>query len=245
MNKKILPVAVAAICAIGAMHIDAVAKDKSKSQSLGDLSCSENQIAEFDGDLWACIDTPSGGGSDAPEYQFVDGEGTILGDVVYIEDAFTAWGYINGLSTSSTIQVTATYNKSGRSGSNLAGNLKRVRTWYESADCTGPAYVADYEGAPFFLAQNVSGPLPMPPFLAFLETETVYYQADVWNGQASTWNEVTLGSVTGTYDFESYNLTSDINNCITSSLSGISATQIDSFGIPIDAPVEPILIIEK
>ncbi len=36
------------------------------------MSCSENQIAEFDGDRWRCIDTPSGGGG-ASQYEFVDG----------------------------------------------------------------------------------------------------------------------------------------------------------------------------
>lgn len=243
MNKKILPVAVAAICAIGALHNNVVAGTKAKNQSLSDLSCLENQIAEFDGDLWACTDTPSGGGSDAPEYQFVDDEGTVLGDVTYIPNGTSAWGYINELSTSSTIQVTTSYSKSGGT-TNLAGNVKRVRVWYESADCSGPGYVADYEAGLSFYVQGSYEPAPYPPFLAFLETEPVYYQADVWNGQASTWNEVILGSVTGIYDFESYNFTSDVNNCGLYSFS-VSATQIDHFGIPFNAPVMPILVVKK
>ena len=115
MNKKILAAAIAATCAIGAVHIEARAAQKAKSQTLGDLSCLENQVAGFDGELWACIDKPLDGETGpqgpkgdagpqgpqgdigpqgsrddggAPGYEFVDGNGDILGDVVFIEDRF-------------------------------------------------------------------------------------------------------------------------------------------------------------
>lgn len=53
MNKKLLPAAVAAICVLGATNAMAGPPVKSKSQSLGDLSCTEHQLAEFDGTAWA------------------------------------------------------------------------------------------------------------------------------------------------------------------------------------------------
>jgi len=254
MNKKILATAIAATCATGAVHMEASAADKAKSQSLGDLSCQSQQVAEFDGEFWACIDTPSGAGG-APEYQFVDDDGNILGDVVYVEDGFTAWGYITELSTISTIQVTATVSKGSSgwaiTGNRLAGNLKPVRVWYESIDCSGSGYLADYElGLSFGNPSNPNVAFSYPPFLAFLETEPVYYLPDTTfyiypYPTASTWTEVLLGSTTGVYDFESYNLTSDPNNCAAASLSGISATQIENFGIAMDAPVMPISIVKK
>ena len=246
MNKKILAAAIAATCAIGAVHIEAGAAEKAKKQSLGGLSCLAHQIAEFDGEFWACIDTPSGGDSGAPEYEFVDGDGNILGDVVYIESGVTAWGYINDLSTTSTIQVTATYNKSGRQRDRLAGNVKAVRVWYESADCSGPGYLADYELATGYWVQGVYEPVPFPHFLTFLETEPAYYLPDTPShvGPASTWTEVILGLTTGVYAFESFNFTNDVNHCGNYSFSGISATQIDSFGITIDAPMS-ISVVEK
>jgi hypothetical protein len=247
MNKKILATAIAATCATGAVHMEASAADKAKSQSLGDLSCQSQQVAEFDGELWACIDTPSGAGG-APEYQFVDDDGNILGDVVYVEDGFTAWGYIAELSTISTIQVTATVSKGSSgweiTGNRLAGNLKPVRVRYESINCSGSGYLADYElGLSFGNSSNPNVSLLYPPFLAFLETEPVYYLPDT--PPASTWTEVILGEVTGVYDFGSYNFTSDLSNCVPSSKEDTPATQIESLGIPIDAPVMPISVVEK
>jgi hypothetical protein len=246
MNKKILAAAIAATCVFGAVHTEVGAKEKAGNQTLGDMSCLENQIAEFNGELWACIDTPSGGGGGAPEYEFVDGDGNILGDVVYIENGVTAWGYINDLSTTSTIQVTATYSKSGRGQDRLAGNVKSVRVWYEGADCSGAGYLADYESGTGFWVQDVSEPVPFPPFLTFLETEPTYYLPDTpfYVGPASTWTEVLLGSTTGVYDFESYNFTNDVTQCENASISGYSATQIDSIGITIDAPMS-ISVVEK
>jgi hypothetical protein len=244
MNKKILAAAIAATCAIGALHTEADAADKAKNQTIGDLSCLAYQVAEFDGEFWNCIDTPSGGGSGAPEYQFMDDNGIILGDVVYIEDAFTAWGYINDLSETSTIQVTATFDKTGRSGTKLDGNVKASRVWYESNVCSGLGYLADYEADLSFWVQGVSEPSPYPPFLAFLETAPVYYLPDDLIAP-TTWTEMILSENTGVYDFESYNLTSDIINCEQGSLQDISATQIDSFGFPIDAPAMPIFVVEK
>lgn len=247
MNKKILAAAIAATCALGAVHTEAGAKDKAEKQTLGDLSCLANQVAEFDGEFWACIDTPTGGGSGEPEYEFVDGDGNVLGDVTYVENGFTAWGYINDLSTTSTIQVTATYNKSGRQADRLAGNVKSVRVWYESADCSGPGYLADYELGSSYWGASQYETIPFPHFLAFLETEPTWYLPDTPShvGPASTWTEVMLGSTTGVYAFESYNFTNDVSQCGNYSLPPSSATQIDSYGIPIDAPVWPISVVKK
>jgi hypothetical protein len=274
MNKNILAAAIAATCAIGVVHIDAGAAEKAKNQALGDLSCLENQIAGFDGELWACIDKPLDGETGpqgpqgdagpqgqqgepgpqgpaadggAPDYQFVDGDGYILGDVVYIESNVTAWGYINDLSTTSTIQVTATYTKSGRQRDRLAGNVKAVRVWYESADCSGAGYLADYELATGYWVQGASEPVPFPHFFTFLETEPAYYLPDTPShvGPASTWTEVILGSTTGVYDFESYNFTNDVNQCGAYSLPPVTATQIDGYGITIDGPVMPISVVKK
>jgi hypothetical protein len=247
MNKKILAAVIAATCVLGAVHTEVGAKEKAKKakkQSLGSLSCLENQIAEFNGVLWACTDTPSGGG--APEYEFVDGYGNILGDVVYIENGVTAWGYINDLSTTSTIQVTATYDKRGRQQDRLAGNVKSVRVWYDGADCSGAGYLADYESGTGYWVQGGYEPVPFPPFLTFLETEPTYYLPDTpfYVGPASTWTEVLLGSTTGVYDFESFNFTNDLTQCENASMSGYSATQIDSLGITIDAPMS-ISVVEK
>ena len=244
MNKKILAAAIAATCALGAVHTEVGAKDKAENQTLGGLSCLENQIAEFNGELWACADSPSGGG--APEYQFVDGDGNILGDVVYIESGVTAWGYINDLSTTSTIQVTATYNKSGRQADRLAGNVKTVRVLYESVDCSGTGYVRDYDLATGFYVQGQYERVAFPHFLTFLENEPAYYLPDIpsYVGPPSTWTEVILGSTTGVYDFESASSSSDVNDCNSYSYPGIFATQIDSFGIAIDVPVS-ISVVEK
>lgn len=247
MNKKILAAAIAATCALGAVHTEAVAKEKLGNQSLGDLSCLENQIAEFNGELWACIDTPSGGGGGEPEYEFVDGDGNVLGDVTYVENGFSAWGYINDISTTSTIQVTATYNKSGRQADRLAGNVKSVRVWYESANCSEPGYLADYELGTSYWGASQYETLPFPHFLTFLETEPTWYIPDVRSNTeaASTFTEVILGSTTGVYDFQSFNFTSDISKCEQASLTGVAATQVDSLGIPIDAPVPPISVVRK
>lgn len=273
MNKNILAAAIAATCAMGALTTDAGAAVKAKNQVLGDLSCLENQVAGFDGELWVCIDRPSDGATGpqgpqgdigpegpqgdigpqgpqgeggAPGYEFVDGDGNFLGDVVYIENGLIAWGYINDFSTSSTIQVTASYNKSGRRPDRLAGNVKAVRVWYESDDCSGEGYLADYEVATGYWVQGASEPVPFPHFLTFLETQPAYYLPDTPShiGPASTWTEVKLGSVTGSYSFNSYNFTNDVSQCGLFSLA-TSATQIDSFGITIDAPVLPIFVVEK
>ena len=53
-----------------------------------------------------------------------------------------------------------------------------------------------------------------------------------------------LSSTTGVYNFESASYSSDVNDCNSYSYSGISATQIDSFGIAIDVPVS-ISVVEK
>jgi len=233
MNKKILATAIAATCATGAVHMEASAADKAKSQSLGDLSCIENQIAEFDGGLWVCIDTPSGGTGSAPEYEFVDGNGTPLGDVVFLEDGYTAWGYIQDLSETAVIQVTATTDKDGNLGMRLAGNAKPVRVWYEGDSCSGPGYLADYE-------LPSSSPAPM---FSFLRTEPLYYLPDQRN-EPTAWTEVILLENRISSAFGSWNFTSNVNDCLEYTFDPpVAATEI-MLGIPV-SPVMPISVVEK
>jgi hypothetical protein len=242
MNKKILPAAVAAFCAIGVLHTGAYAGDKSKKQLLSDLSCLAGQVAEFDGDLWACIDTPSGSGGESAEYQFVGDDGTILGDVTYIEDGFTAWGYINDMSTSSTIQVTATFTKTSR-GTRLAGNVKSTRVYYKNENCNGLPYHRVADEVLNVNYRGVSEPVAYPPFLAFLETEPVYFLPDDHTAP-TTWTEVILDTNEEILDFASSNRTTDPGHCYNYVNNGVLVKAVE-FGDPVAAPVMPILVVKK
>jgi hypothetical protein len=232
MNKMILPAAVAAICAMGAVNNEANAADKGKNQSLGDLSCLENQIAEFDGDLWTCINTPSGGGS-APQYEFVDGNGAVLGDVLFIEDRFHAFGYFDYLSTNSVIEVIATTSKSGEpiNGYEFFGNFIRKGVSYADNLCQTTGYT--------------NGGTREIGMLDFLQSDSFIYWA---NMDSTTFTELVLSEVpapSGAQDW--YSKSYSDSTCTFRFNADISswAVQIESYGAELDAPVPPIQVVEK
>ena len=60
-----------------------------------------------------------------PQYEFVDGNGAVLGNVLFIEDRLHAFGYFDYLSTNSIIEVVATTSKEGEpiNGYRFSGNF--------------------------------------------------------------------------------------------------------------------------
>lgn len=230
MNKNLLAAAIAATCALGAVHTHAGAEEKAKNQTLGDLSCLENQIAGFDGELWACTDTPSGGG---PAYEFVDGDGNILGDVVYIEDNKHAFGYFDDLSTVSIIKVTAPIDKAGWI---FSGNFVRLQpgVYYRDDACIGTAYARpEYSTEPVYL-------------LDFLVTDPFFYLP--WANNA-TWTEFILSDVPappGTNDSAWYVKSSSAGDCnIGGNANSDDSLREVSFGNDFVLPPTPIFIVQK
>lgn len=256
MNKNLLAAAIAATCALGVVHTNACAAVKAKSQSLGDLSCLENQIAGFNGELWACIDKPSDGepglqgppgeqglqGEVGPEgppgdgggggaYEFVDGDGNILGDVVYIEDRNHAFGYFDYLSTNSIIEVTVGINKDQQPFWSFSGDFIPINpgVYYREDDCSGTAYATK--------------PAPRPVSLLDLLSVPFYYL-----GGNSTWSEIIYSDVPAPPEFDDsswYIKTSWDGGCSGGGSAYNPMSREVSFGVPVSRPSTPIFIVEK
>jgi hypothetical protein len=230
MNKKILAAAIAATCALGAVHTQAGAKEKTQKQSLGDLSCLENQIAEFNGELWACADSSSGGG--APEYEFVDGNGDVLGDVLFIEDRYHAFGYFDYLSTNSIIEVIATTDKEGFvTGHNFLGAFVRKNVLYTDNLCETTGYT--------------NGGSREIGMLDFLVSDAFIYWA---NADRTTWKELVLSEVPAPSGAQDWYIKLDSDSpCSLSNNTDISswAVEIESYGEELDVPQQPILVVKK
>jgi hypothetical protein len=232
MIKKILPAAIAAICAISVVPVEADSENRSsRGQTIGGLPCEANQVAEFDGARWMCIDTPSGSGTGAPEYEFVDDDGNILGDVVYLEDRMHAFGYFDYLSTTSIIEVTALSSKQGEpvTDSSFAGNFIYQQPNYLDSECANTAYSGT--------------PTRQFGMLEFLESDVFYF----WPSSDGTlWRELVPTNVPapgGNQDWY-FRQFSD-SACVFSSNSDKSYLVEVSIGDEVALPPTPIWIVKK
>lgn len=173
------------------------------------------------------------GGTSAPEYVFVDGNGEVLGDVLYIEDRYHAFGYFDYLSTTSIIEVEATISKSGEpiNGYRFSGNFIRKNVLYADNLCQTTGYT--------------NGGSREIGMLDFLQSDSLIFWANTDN---TTMTELVLSEVpapSGDRDWY-IRLYSD-SSCQFSYTSDISswAVEIESYGEELDVPVAPILVVAK
>ena len=173
------------------------------------------------------------GGPAAPQYQFVDGNGAVLGDVVFIEDRFHAFGYFDYLSTNSIIEVIATTDKEGIvNGYNFRGNFIQKNVLYADNLCQTAGYT--------------NGGSREFGMLDFLQTDSYINWA---NMDGTTMTELVLSDVPAPSGDQAWyiKIYSDSPCSLAYGSLDISswAVQIESYGEELALPVEPILVAAK
>ena len=169
----------------------------------------------------------------APQYEFVDGNGEVLGDVLFIEDRLHAFGYFNYLSTNRIIEVIATTSKEGEpiNGYRFSGNFIQKNVLYADNLCN--------------TIGHTNGGSREIGMLNFLQSDSYIY----WpNMDRTTWTELVLSEVPAPSGNQDWYIKIDSDSpCIFSYNGDISpwAVQIESYGEELDAPVPPILVVAK
>lgn len=173
------------------------------------------------------------GSTSAPQYEFVDGNGEVLGDVLFIEDRYHAFGYFDYLSTTSIIEVVATTSKAGEpiNGYQFFGNFIRKNVLYADSLCQTTGYT--------------NGGSREIGMLDFLQSDSYIFWPNTDN---TTMTELVLSDIPASSVVQDWYIKRYSDSpCDFAYSSDISswAVEIESYGEELDSPVPPILVVAK